>query len=117
MLSTIAAGTSLAVWLVLALARGGFWRTRERLDDAPAEQSAWPAVVALVPARNEADVIGLTIRSLVCQDYPGSFRVVLVDDHSTDGTASTATAAARDCGREERLDVIRSAPLPGGWTG
>ena len=44
-------------------------------------------MVAVVPARNEADVIAHSIGSLLAQDYPGPFRVILVDDDSDDGTA------------------------------
>ncbi len=108
-------GLSLAIWCVLALGRGGFWRARERLDEEPPAPASWPAVTAVVPARDEADVIARSIGSLLAQDYPGPFRIVLVDDHSTDGTGEVARGAA--AGQGERLAVIRSAPLPGGWTG
>ena len=60
-----------------------------------------PRVVAIVPARNEADVISENLRSLLAQDYPGSFSVVLVDDQSRDGTADIAAAAAQDDERAE----------------
>jgi hopene-associated glycosyltransferase HpnB len=112
-----AALVSVAIWLVLLLARGGFWRMRERLDDRAPPLSAWPDVVAVVPARNEAEVIGRSIGSLLAQDYPGRFRIVLVDDHSQDGTAALAQAAADASGRAERLTIVRSRPLPGGWVG
>lgn len=108
---------ALLAWLVLVLAWGGFWRTRERLDEMPPEPAAWPSVVAVVPARNEAAVIGRTIGSLLAQDYLGPFRIVLVDDHSQDGTAGIAQAAALASSRAERLEVVTSRPLPGGWTG
>ena len=105
---------SLAIWLYLVLARGGFWRAREHDDrEQPPEPAAWPAVTAVVPARNEADVIGRAIGSLLAQDYPGSFRVILVDDQSTDGTADVARHAIG----AERLQVIDGKPLPAGWTG
>ena len=111
------AALSLTVWLVLIFARGGFWRARERLPDSAAELGLWPPVVAVVPARNEAEVIGRTIRSLVRQDYPGELAVVLVDDHSADRTALIAQEAANQSGRADRLTVIGSRPLPEGWTG
>ena len=58
----------LAIWLYLLLGRRGFWLLRER-DTAPvAEPLHWPAVVAVVPARNEADVIQQSIGSLLAQD-------------------------------------------------
>ncbi len=113
---------SLAIWCVLLFARGGFWRLAERLGPAPAgaaEPAAWPAVAAVVPARNEADVVGEAVRSLLTQDYPGELRVVLVDDHSEDGTATAARAAAAELGEPaaERLCVVAAAELPAGWAG
>lgn len=104
-----------AIWLYLLVARGGFWLARERDDRERLPVLArWPSVVAVVPARNEADVIAQSISSLMRQDYPGSFRVVLVDDGSEDGTAAAALAAA---GNNERLQVLRGSALPAGWTG
>src|SRR6201999_3117076 len=103
---------SLAIWLYLLLGRGGFWLTRERDGNASAP-ARWPSVTAVVPARNEVDVIEQSIGSLLRQDYPGTFRVVLVDDGSDDGTAARASAV----GGSERLDVLKGSPLPAGWTG
>ena len=103
----IAAGA----WAYLLLLRGGFWLTRERDDaDSPPEPETWPSVVAVVPARNEADVIGASIGSLAEQNYPGDFRIVLVDDSSDDGTAAVAPASPR-------LEVLTNTSLPSGWTG
>ncbi|HEY1449140.1 MAG TPA: glycosyltransferase [Caulobacteraceae bacterium] len=105
---------SFGAWIYLLAFRGGFWRGRERDDlDAPPEPAAWPAVIAVVPARNEADVVGQAIQSLRQQDYPGPFRIILVDDDSDDGTADEARAARG----EHPLEVIRGAPLAEGWTG
>jgi hopene-associated glycosyltransferase HpnB len=104
----------LLVWLYLLLGRGGFWRARERddRDEAP-EPSHWPSVVAVVPARDEADVIARSIGSLLAQDYPGAFRVILVDDNSSDGTGDIA----RGLDTQGRLEVLTGAPLAPGWTG
>jgi hopene-associated glycosyltransferase HpnB len=102
----------LAVWLYLFLLHRGFWLLRER-DTAPVrEPAAWPSVVAVVPARNEADVIQQSIGSLVAQDYPGPFHIVLVDDLSDDGTADLARGLGSD-----RLTVLTGGPRPPGWTG
>jgi hopene-associated glycosyltransferase HpnB len=103
---------AMAIWLYLLLGRGGFWLTRERDGDA-AMPARRPSVTAVVPARNEADVIEQSIGSLLRQDYPGALRVVLVDDGSDDGTAARASAA----GGNERLEVLKGSPLPAGWTG
>lgn len=109
---------SLMAWLYLVLARGGFWLARERDDRAePEPPAAWPKVTAVVPARDEADVIGRSIGSLLAQDYPGDLRVILVDDQSSDGTAEAAQAMARALGADARLSLIQGAPLPSGWTG
>ena len=101
----------LAIWIGLALT--GFWTCRERDDVAPqAEPGVWPEVVAVVPARDEADVIARSIASLIAQDYPGAFRIVLVDDNSSDGTGDLARALGSD-----RVSVVDGAPLASGWTG
>jgi len=105
----------LAIWTYLLLGRGLFWRVAL---PAPAPPPArWPAVVALVPARDEAAVVGEAVSSLLRQTYPGRFSVVLIDDHSGDGTAAVARAAAAASGRPDGLAVIAAAPLPPGWTG
>ena len=115
MLLTAIGAPSLAIWLYLVLARGGFWLARERDDrDPPAEPATWPSVTAVVPARDEADVIGRAMGGLLAQDYPGLFRVILVDDQSADGTADIAQRAVDEDGR---LRVIQGKPLPAGWTG
>jgi hopene-associated glycosyltransferase HpnB len=101
-----------AVWLYLLAGRGMFWVMGERDDaDDPPEPAHWPSVVAVVPARNEADVIAHSIGSLLEQDYPGDFRIVLVDDQSTDGTGDIARKLAG------KLTVLTGAPRPPGWTG
>jgi len=104
---------ALAAWIYLIVGRSFFWLARERDDRGlPPEPAAWPEVVAVVPARNEADVIERSIGSLLAQDYPGDFGVVLVEDASEDGTAARAAALAGD-----RLTILAGRPLPAGWTG
>ena len=104
----------LAIWLYLFFGHGMFWTARERDDahDYPAPLR-WPSVTAVVPARNEADVIARSIGSLLAQDYPGSLHVILVDDESDDGTAEIARALPGS----DRLTVIAGIARPGGWTG
>ncbi|HXQ16862.1 MAG TPA: glycosyltransferase [Caulobacteraceae bacterium] len=111
-------GISLAAWLYLLLFRGMFWLMRERDDrDLPPTPATWPSVVAVVPARNEADVIERSVSSLLGQDYPGAFHLVLVDDNSEDGTGKVAAIAAAKIGAEGRLQLISGRPLAKGWTG
>jgi len=114
---SIIAVLPLALWLYLTCFRGGFWRAAERLGDDPAEPAAWPEVVAIVPARDEADTIGEAVGSLLRQDYPGRFSIIVVDDQSEDGTAAVARATAAAADAAHSLTVVRSAPLPEGWTG
>jgi hopene-associated glycosyltransferase HpnB len=106
----------LAGWVYLLCARGSFWRCAQRDDWHKTELNAWPAIAVIVPARDEAPQIAASIGSLLNQDYRGEWTVILVDDESSDGTAEIATRieAAAAC---ERLRVIRSKPLPPGWTG
>jgi hopene-associated glycosyltransferase HpnB len=114
----VVGGISLAAWVYLLLFRGFFWLMRERDDrDLPPEPANWPAVVAIVPARNEADVIARSVGSLLDQDYPGPFELVLVDDNSEDGTGKVAAEAAAKIGATRRLRLIAGQPLARGWTG
>jgi hopene-associated glycosyltransferase HpnB len=99
-----------AIWLYLLLGRGWFWFVREQRAPALA---AKPRIVAVIPARNEAEVVARAVESLGKQQYPGEFHIVLVDDHSDDGTA----AAARSAAPPELLTVIDAPPLATGWTG
>jgi hopene-associated glycosyltransferase HpnB len=109
---------ALVVWLYLLLGRGGFWLARERDDrDSLPTPPRWPSVVAVVPARNEADVIWQSVESLLQQDYPGPFRIILVDDGSDDGTADVARRTAERLAVGTGLKVLCGAALPAGWTG
>jgi cellulose synthase/poly-beta-1,6-N-acetylglucosamine synthase-like glycosyltransferase len=110
----ILAIVSLLCWLYLCCGRSGFWRVDHRLPADTPELQAWPVVAAVIPARNEAESIGRAVRSLLAQDYPGVFRIVVVDDSSIDGTHAQAERAA---GFSERLLVIGGEALPSGWTG
>jgi hopene-associated glycosyltransferase HpnB len=85
-----------AAWAYLLAGHGGFWRTDVRLPGRPGEPGPrpWPSVVAVVPARDEAAILPETLPTLLAQDYPGPFSVVLVDDASTDGTAAVAAAVS-----------------------
>ena len=115
-LAVVVGGLALAIWLYLLLGRGGFWLCRERDGrEGPFQPARWPSVVAVVPARNEADVIGQSLQSLLRQDYPGMFRVVLVDDGSDDGTSDVARQAG--VGTPGRLEILCGTALPAGWTG
>ena len=137
----IACLLSAAAWVYLVLAHGGFWLTSQRLppvgvlragrpgvtqgrtgeSDAHADPppASWPSVAAVVPARNEAGSLPVTLPGLLAQDYPGRFVVFLVDDNSEDGTgviaAELGEKAARDGGAP--LTVVNGRPRPEGWAG
>jgi hopene-associated glycosyltransferase HpnB len=107
---TMLALLSLIGWLYVTAARR-LWRGAPFLDETEIEGPlAWPQIVAVVPARNEAEVIARAVRSLIGQNYQGRLSIVVVDDESTDGTAD----AARHAGA---VDVIRGTAPPDGWTG
>jgi hopene-associated glycosyltransferase HpnB len=109
---------ALVVWLYLLTARGGFWLARPREERSPAPApTAWPPVVAVIPARDEAGTIARCVRSVLGQNYPGSLQAVVVDDGSQDGTGTIAGEAAASIGAHDRLTVLQGRPLPPGWTG
>jgi hopene-associated glycosyltransferase HpnB len=108
-----------AAWLYLLLGRGGFWRARPRDEAGPplVADAVLPTVVALIPARNEAQGIRASVASLLAQDYPGPLSVVVIDDESTDATAAIALDAARACNALDRFTALRASARPHGWTG
>ena len=124
----IACVLSAITWACLLFFHGAYWRTGQRLPAAravpgadslaggPAGDARWPAVVAVVPARNEADMLPVTLPALLGQDYPGEFRVTLVNDRSTDDTGAVAAALAAGPGRAP-LTVVSGQPRPEGWAG
>src|SRR5579862_3498710 len=86
------------VWVYLAIGHSGYWLTRQRLPRAAAggaDPDRWPDVTAVIPARNEAAMLPVTLPTLLNQDYPGTLTVILVDDCSTDGTAEVAAELGR----------------------
>jgi len=105
---------SCLAWLGIALHPARPWDLRPVGDDdpPPPRPAVWPSVCVLVPARNEAATLPRTLPALLAQDYPGDWRVVVIDDRSEDGTAAAAGALG-----DPRLTVIRGAPLPPGWAG
>ncbi len=98
----------LLIWLYLYFLHGEFWESGPELP--PALPLECPDVDIIVPARDEAGTIAPVIASLLAQDYPGRFRVILVDDNSTDGTAALA-------GESANLRVLMGEKKPDGWAG
>jgi hopene-associated glycosyltransferase HpnB len=108
---------SLLIWLYLLIAHGQFWRTDQRLTPAPSLTMPAPSVAVVIPARNEADLLPISLRSLLLQNYPGDLFFVVVDDQSEDGTATVAQNLATELGQGDRFQLLSAAPLPAGWTG
>ncbi|MGW8670514.1 glycosyltransferase [Streptomyces niveus] len=109
------AAVSLAAWGFLLLGQGFFWRTDQRLPPREAP-SPWPSVAVVVPARDEAEMLPVSLPSLLAQDYPGRAEIFLVDDSSTDGTGALARELADRFGGLPLTVVSPPEPAPG-WTG
>jgi hopene-associated glycosyltransferase HpnB len=118
-LALILAVLSLLIWVVLIFFRGEFWRLSRFEDDVRpvASLASWPSVVAIVPARNEAETIERVVSSLLKQNYLGEFQVIVVDDESEDGTAALAREAEQITEAGVQLNVVAASTLPNGWTG
>ncbi|MGK7932416.1 MAG: glycosyltransferase [Microcystaceae cyanobacterium] len=110
-------GLSLLIWLYLLGFRGRFWLSNQRIDDLSNHLTSYPTVCAVIPARNEADVLPVSLKSLLLQNYGGQFSIVLVDDQSTDQTGKVAQEIAHKLDKSARLNVIQGKPLEKGWTG
>ncbi|MDN0076226.1 glycosyltransferase [Crenobacter sp. SG2303] len=106
---------TLMIWCILLVGRAGFWRVRKPHPAPPPAQ--WPTVVAIIPARDEASVIADAVASVLGQDYPAPLKLIVVDDHSSDGTADAARAAAAELGKADVLTVVSARELPSGWSG
>jgi hopene-associated glycosyltransferase HpnB len=106
-----------AVWVYLLVGRGWFWlgpvRDAAELAGRP---DRWPAVVVVIPARNESAVIASSVRSLLQQEYSGPLAIIVVDDDSGDDTAAVAKRTATEIPNRQ-LTVIRGKGPSGGWTG
>src|SRR3984957_16059206 len=102
----------LLIWLYLLVGHRFFWLLRERDTSSVSAPEHWPPVVAVVPARDEEDVIAENLASLLAQDYPGEVRVILVDDQSEDRPSEIARAIG-----DSRLTVLKGEQRPAGWTG
>jgi hopene-associated glycosyltransferase HpnB len=115
-MAAVIGAATVAIWVYLLFFRGGFWWLPYR--PAPIATSArGRSVVAVIPARDEAAVVGHAVASLLTQDYAVSFSIVVVDDQSSDGTAEAARNAAVAAGALDRLTICRGKPVPPGWTG
>ena len=110
-------GLSLLIWIILVTSRDGFWKTDQRLPDVGDFFQTHPAppIVVVIPARNEAEMLPQSLRSLLKQTYPGKFSIVIVDDHSSDNTFQVARNLSQETDVE--VVIVRGETLPEGWTG
>ncbi len=72
-----------------------------------------PFISVLIPARNEASVIGECLESLCRQDYP-NYEILVLDDSSSDATAAVVDRIAAT---EPRVQLLHGRPLAPGWAG
>jgi len=99
------------IWFAIMLLPWRPWDTREFMDSTSGSpEDDLSDITAIIPARNEAELIGMTLSSLQAQGR--GLAIVLVDDCSTDETATVAQALA---GRN--LRILSGEPLPADWTG
>ena len=112
-------GLSIAWFAAVLILIARALRQRGELETLPAasrgESADFPSVAVIIPARDEAANIEACVKGLLAQSYPRRrISVVVVDDGSLDGTGEIVQAMAAT---EPRLSLLRSPPLPPGWTG
>jgi hopene-associated glycosyltransferase HpnB len=115
-LAAAGAAIPVIIWLFLLFGRGGFWRIKPHLTSRDAALDTL-RIAVVIPARNEAGVLGRTLGSLLAQSFEGDLKIFLVDDASTDGTSEIARSTAKHLQKTEQLTVITGRSLPQGWTG
>ena len=109
MLGVALALLPVGIWSYLAFGRGGFWRVRPHLPEAANDAACRRRITAVIPARDEAVVIREAVGSLLRQDLEQPVAVIVVDDHSSDGTADVVKTM-------DGVTVIPGAPVEPGWT-
>jgi hopene-associated glycosyltransferase HpnB len=112
---------SALIWVGMLLLWGQFWRADQRLNPELLEWDAspgqWPSVAVVIPARNEAELIEMAVRSHLTQTYPGPLSILLIDDNSTDQTAQIAAQTAKVLKKANLLTILPGKTLPTGWSG
>ncbi|MBE9043108.1 glycosyltransferase [Pleurocapsales cyanobacterium LEGE 10410] len=109
---------SAIAWLFLLLFWGSFWRANQCIEGHNTNNTqlkVYPTVWAIVPARDEAEAISISLSSLLNQNYLGKLFVVLVDDNSRDRTSEIAQQTADKLNKN--LLIIPGKPLAEGWKG
>jgi hopene-associated glycosyltransferase HpnB len=142
LIMTVVAFLSLVIWLFLLFFRGQFWDAKTILENEEIRENTdfennqvlnnldtkKPLICAVIPARNEAELISVTMRSLchslrvsLCDSLGVSEsilnKIYLVDDNSTDATATIARETAANLNQSENIRVISAESLPPGWSG
>jgi len=108
---------SLLVWVGLLVGRGLFWWPVPRLKLTDPRNGPSPSVIAVNPARNEAEILPETLPTVLAQTYKGELGIVLVDDRSEDGTSDVARTTAVAATARERVTILSGTTRPEGWMG
>lgn len=117
---------SLVIWLYLTLCHHMFWRRREFLPEINPNfgmnpqvdtQNHWPNIISLTPARNEEAVIEPSFRSLLLQNYNGTYKAVLINDNSDDKTREIAENTSIEAETPHPAEILDAPPLHAGWSG
>ena len=117
MVTDLLAALAFTGWLLALLDPRRRWARALRLDEESLPPvAATDRVVAIVPARDEAEALPAALPSLLSQTHE-RFHVVLVDDRSSDRTGAVARSLAETAGRSDRLTVVDGIPQPAGWSG
>ncbi len=101
-------------WLAIALVLPLIVRNRPRLEEVQPTEGDGRLVSIIVPARNEAENIGTCVATLLDSNYARR-EIIVVDDHSTDGTPDIVRILAQR--GEGMVKLVESEPLPEGWVG
>jgi hopene-associated glycosyltransferase HpnB len=109
--------SSLMIWLFLLLFWGNFWWTNRQINSPQNSIEFYPHVSIIIPARNESETLPVSLPSVLNQDYPGQWSVILIDDNSSDCTTQVAQNIAKKNDQINRIKIVQGKKLPSNWKG
>ncbi len=107
----------LVIWTYLGFFRYFFWRPIVLSSNISTHPIKDLQVFAVIPARNEAEVIKKTLLSVLQQDSPALKKIIVINDNSDDQTVTMINQLTKEYDPLNKILLLQGKPLIAGWTG